>query len=67
MNHNSVCHFSSVEALKLAKDSLKCKVEIILDEAVKKGIDNFKAIVFGTKAVIVGRQILLDCFVGIEE
>jgi isopentenyl diphosphate isomerase/L-lactate dehydrogenase-like FMN-dependent dehydrogenase len=49
---------SSIEALKLAKNSVNGKMEIILDGGIRKGIDILKAIALGAKAVMIGRPIL---------
>lgn len=58
---------SSVDALKLARDAVDEKMEIILDGGVRKGIDILKALAFGAKAVMVGRPILWGLATGGEE
>jgi isopentenyl diphosphate isomerase/L-lactate dehydrogenase-like FMN-dependent dehydrogenase len=49
---------SSVDALKLIRDTVNGNMDIILDGGVRKGIDILKALALGTKAVMVGRPIL---------
>lgn len=49
---------SSVDALKLVRDTVDGKMEIILDGGIRKGIDILKALALGAKAVMVGRPIL---------
>lgn len=58
---------SSADALKLARDTVDEKMEIILDESVRKGIDILKALALGAKAVMVGRPILWGLATGGEE
>jgi len=49
---------SSVDALKLLRDTIDGNMEIILDGGIRKGIDILKALALGAKAVMVGRPIL---------
>ena len=58
---------SSIEVLKLVKDSSEGKLEIILDGGIRKGIDILKALALGAKAVMVGRPILWGLAMGGEE
>lgn len=58
---------SSIDTLKLIRDSVEEKLEIILDGGIRKGIDILKAIALGAKAVMVGRPILWGLTVDGEE
>lgn len=49
---------SSVDALKLVRDTVGGNLEIILDGGIRKGVDILKALALGAKAVMVGRPIL---------
>lgn len=49
---------SSVDALKLIRDTVNGNMDIILDGGVRKGVDILKALALGAKAVMVGRPIL---------
>jgi 4-hydroxymandelate oxidase len=58
---------SSIDTLKLIRDSVEGKLEIILDGGVRKGTDILKALALGAKAVMVGRPILWGLAVDGEE
>ena len=58
---------SSIDALKLIRDTVDEKMEIILDGGIRKGIDILKALALGAKAVMVGRPILWGLTAGGEE
>jgi isopentenyl diphosphate isomerase/L-lactate dehydrogenase-like FMN-dependent dehydrogenase len=58
---------SSIETLKLIRDQVEGKVELILDGGIRKGIDILKALALGAKAVMVGRPILWGLAAGGEE
>ena len=58
---------SSIEALKLVRDTVNEKMEIILDGGVRNGVNILKALALGAKAVILGRPILWGVATGGEE
>lgn len=58
---------SSIDTLRLIRNSVEGKLEIILDGGIRKGSDILKALALGAKAVMVGRPILWGLAVGGEE
>lgn len=57
----------SIDVLKLVRDTVGEKMEIILDGGIRKGTDILKAIALGAKAVMIGRPILWGLATGGEE
>jgi len=49
---------SSLDALELLPEELKNQIDIYIDGGIRSGVDVFKAIALGAKAVLIGRPVL---------
>jgi 4-hydroxymandelate oxidase len=55
---------STIEALPRMVDRLQDRIPVILDGGVRRGVDVFKALAMGAKAVMIGRPYLYGLAVG---
>ena len=58
---------STIEALPRVVDRLQDRIPVILDGGVRRGIDVFKALALGAKAVMIGRPYMFGLAVGGSE
>ncbi|MFI4919962.1 MAG: alpha-hydroxy acid oxidase [Legionellales bacterium] len=54
---------SSLDALTSLSDEIKSKLDVYLDGGVRNGVDVFKAMALGAKAVLIGRAALYGLIV----
>ncbi|MFO2569239.1 (S)-2-hydroxy-acid oxidase [Legionella quinlivanii DSM 21216] len=55
---------SSLDALQLLPQELKNQIDIYIDGGIRSGIDIFKAMALGAKAILIGRPVLYGLITG---